>query len=93
MKEKTLKILLYVSFLPYIFILVISIWSIFNGFTFMVGTTYGFKAFYESAIIYGFILCTEIPIIPICVFYEIFYLLRYIMNKKNKKIKENKDEE
>lgn len=88
MKNKIPKILFIVSFLPYLLILLFGIISTFSGITFLFNTIYGFDAFIVSIffIIYNFFFF--IPIIPICLIYQICYLLKNKIKKfKNIKLK------
>lgn len=83
-KDKVLKIVLWISFLPYVWLLVYGIYSFFNGFTFIFSTSYGFTALYESIVIMGIILCMY-PVLPICLIYQLFYLICYFIKKKKLK--------
>lgn len=86
MKNKVLKIILIASFLPYVWILICGIYSIFSGFTFLFTTSYGFTAFVDCICVMALVLCVY-PVLPICLIYQLFYLIRYLI-KKNKLKKE-----
>lgn len=74
-KVKATKIILILSFIPYIFLLFYSIYSSICGFTFFYQTSYGFEGFSDSIVIMGFLLCVYYPIIPVCLLYQIIYLI------------------
>lgn len=80
-KEKILKVLLIVSFLPYIILLLVAIYNSVCGCTFMFSTCYGLDAFMLIVIVYVYMYC---PVFLIAFAYEIFYL---VWNKlrKNKR--------
>lgn len=54
-KNKKWKILLFIGTLPFVIIIGISIFSMFNGFTFLFSTTHGIQAFLESMLILSFL--------------------------------------
>ena len=74
-KVKILRILFKLSFLPYILLLLLALYSSIFGCTFMFSTYYGLEAFYNSLVIYGIIGCIYFPIFPIVFIYEICYLI------------------
>ncbi len=78
---KITKALLYVSLLPYIFILISSIYSIFNGFCFIFSCTYGFEAFLNTFFLLIILMCI-VPIIPICIACQFICILNIRKNKK-----------
>ena len=88
-KHKILKLLFFVSLIPAIAIISISIYYSFEGHTYydwfepdkVVYVAYGLEEFMNSIFYYGGYLTLCIPIIPICIFYQIFYL--YIRRKAN----------
>ena len=84
MKDKVLKIILIISSLPFIGLLLIGIYSMFFGFTFFFSTSYGIEAFLGSIFIIGWLLCI-IPVLPICLIYQIFYLIRHLVKKNKQK--------
>ncbi len=84
MKDKVLKIIFIISFIPYIGLLIYGIYSMIFGFTFIFSTSYGIEAFLDSIFILGLLLCVY-PILPICLIYQIFYLIRHLVKKHNSK--------
>ena len=77
MKDKVLKILFIISFLPILLILLFGIGSIFFGFyTFFGNTLYGIDAFLVEIMIIGGFLS---PLLLICLVYQRWYM------KKDKK--------
>ena len=93
-KEKVLKIILKISFIPYLLLLLLGINSAIYGFSFFGTSTYGIEGFMDSITIYGFALVSIFPVIPVCLVYEIFYFIRYMV-KKNKieNVDEDKNED
>lgn len=83
-KDNILKMLLIISLLPFILILLRSIYSIFFGIT--VGffgnqtPTYGFEAF-EIGIVFGILALFEKGTLQICLAYQLFYLTRHLIKK------------
>lgn len=84
-KIKILRILFKLSFLPYILLLLLAIYSSIFGFTFIFSTYYGLEAFYNSLVLYGIIGCIYFPVFPIAFVYEIFYLIWVRVRKNNTK--------
>lgn len=87
-KNKILKLILYISFIPYIALLVVSFYYALNGFDVYtwilptyVKTIYGMEAFLETLIWNGLKLC-YIPILPVCLIFQIIYFIRSIVNKR-----------
>lgn len=72
--KKAAKITFFVSFVPYIIGLLVSISSIFFGVDFF-GKVYGWNAFAFTALVYLAFFSTMIPILPICLLYEIGYIV------------------
>ena len=92
MKEKILKIILVITCLPYIGIIVWGIVNMFLGVDtgLMPGSgtyVYGIEAF-VSTILWGIVLGIILGILPICLVYQIFYLIRHFIKKKKLKEKE-----
>lgn len=77
-----LKILLMLSFAPYVFCLGYSIYSAVFGFSFFFSTSYGFDAFKSSIVLTVFLLCFY-PVIPVCLIYQIIYTAVFVMKKHN----------
>ena len=82
MKKKIPKIILILSFAPYIFCLLYGICSAIFGFGFIFSTSYGFDAFMSSIVLMGLLLCYY-PVIPICLIYQLVYLAVFVMKKRN----------
>ncbi|MDE7363858.1 MAG: hypothetical protein K2N27_03065 [Ruminococcus sp.] len=82
MKKKIPKIILILSFAPYVFCLLYGICSAIFGFGFIFNTSYGFDAFMISIVLMGLLLCYY-PVIPICLIYQLVYLAVFIMKKRN----------
>lgn len=76
MKNKVIKIIFILSFLPYILILISGISVAFSGVSIFSNTVYGINAFliYISLIFSNFKIM--IPIVFVCFFYQICYIFR-----------------
>ena len=86
MKNKVLRILLYISLIPYLFLIFTSIYHAIFGFRFFT-VSYGIKAIEFVLVFYGWVgLVETIPIIPICLMYQIGCLIYIIYDRKKKKI-------
>ncbi|MCL2036142.1 MAG: hypothetical protein FWG83_01990 [Oscillospiraceae bacterium] len=70
MKLKVAKVFFFISLVPYVFILGSSILSYWNGFS-MFGTVYGWDAVWDSFFMHAFIFTVFIPILPLCVIYQL----------------------
>lgn len=86
-KKRIYKILFIVSFLPYIILLAISLYHAIFGYDVYtlilptyVKTIYGIEAFVSTLFWNALALCF-IPIIPICLLYQIIILVKYIIKK------------
>ena len=97
MKDKVLKIILVITSLPFICILIEAIHAIFFGVS--VGffgdqtLTYGFDAFW-ICIVFRVMLLLQIGILPICIIYQLFYLIRHLVKKhKSKTVEINENTE
>ncbi|MDE7363857.1 MAG: hypothetical protein K2N27_03060 [Ruminococcus sp.] len=82
MKKKIPKIILILSFAPYVFVLLFSMYSAICGFTFFESTSYGFEAFTDSIVVISYLLCCY-HIIPPCLIYQLVYLAVFVMKKRN----------
>lgn len=82
MKKKIPKIILILSFLPYVFILLYGVYSAIFGFGFLFSTSYGFDALIDSIFIMTILLCCY-PVIPICIIYQLVYTAVSVMKKHN----------
>lgn len=88
-KAKILKVLFKLSFLPYILLILLAIYNSIFGFTFILSTSYGLDAFWGTIVIFAIIGCTDFPIFPIALLYEIFYLIW--MKKHKKKLSQREE--
>lgn len=75
MKSKVVKTLFIISFLPYLLVLIYGIIRSFLGFPFLFTVIYGFDAFVFS-IVYVLYTFTIIPVIPICLIFQVCYILK-----------------
>lgn len=89
MKEKVLKIIYKISFLPYIGILIFGIYGAFfgtaTGFFGDQTLTYGFDAFW-TVVVFSTMALLMTGVIPFCIIYQLFYKAHN--SRKKKKIKE-----
>lgn len=86
-KRKIYKIIFIISFLPYVILLLISLYHAIFGYDLYtmilptyVKTLYGMEAFLQTLIWNSIRLCF-IPILPICLIYQLIYLITYIFKK------------
>lgn len=91
MKNKVLKIILYISFVPYIALLLMAIYHAIFGYDVYtwilpeyVRTIYGIEAFLES-FIWNFLRLWYIPVLPLCLAYQIIYAISYFSKTKKQK--------
>lgn len=91
MKNKILKLLFKISFLPYIILILISLYYAIFGYDVYtwilptyVKTIYGIEAFINT-ITWNFLGLCIIPIIPIIALYQIIYILLFIIRKNKQK--------
>ncbi len=82
-KNKILRVLFILTFLPYILLIGASTFSFFFGFNFFT-TYYGFEAMSAAFLMYGFALCYT-GIIPVCAIIQIGVLIYHLINKSRKK--------
>lgn len=84
MKKKIPKIILILSFAPYVLCLCYGIYSMFNGFGLglLFRKTYGFGAFMGSTVLMAIYLCYY-PVIPICIIYQLVYLTVFIIKNRH----------
>ncbi len=85
-KKKILRIVLCLSFIPYLFLIVYSLYHAIYGYDLntwilpqYIRTIYGWDAFSEVFIWTALVLCV-VPILPICLLYQIIYFIRYLLN-------------
>jgi hypothetical protein len=84
-KRKILRIVLALSFTPYIFLIVYSLYYAIFGYDVYtlilpqyLRTVYGWDAFSEVFLWTGLSL-SAIPIIPVCFLYQTIYFIRYLI--------------
>lgn len=83
-KQKILKTIYYLTFIPYIAFVICTIYSMIFGVTFMFSTCYGLEALEVMIIILG-IFTGIIPIFPVCLIYQIVFK---ILTKKHQEYKQ-----
>lgn len=82
---------MYLSFIPLAVIVVIAIYYSVVGHNYyswfepdeIVHTAYGFEEFINSIEYYGAYLSVYVPILPVCFWYHVFYILVKIKYKKD----------
>ena len=91
MKKIIAKIILYISFIPYVYILLTSISAFFYGYdTYIwikptyIETLYGIEAF-RTVFFWNILVFSVILILPICIIYQMIYLIMYIRQKQRNK--------
>lgn len=73
----------YLSFVPFLLILGMSIYFAITGFRFF-STTYGLKAIHDTFLIYGYyVFGVIIPVFPICIFWQVLYIVKCIMYRNS----------
>jgi hypothetical protein len=84
-KRRILRIVLWLSFTPYIFLIIYSLYHAIFGYDVYtwilpqyLRTIYGWDAFLEVFLLMGLSLFV-IPIIPICFLYQIMYFIGYLI--------------
>ena len=80
MKNKIAKIFFYISLAPYVLLLLISIYSAFDGFGILGNISYGYDGFISAFIILGFVFFFLYPVFPVCLIYQLIYL--FVLKKK-----------
>ena len=83
-KKRIFKIILIITSIPFITIFILGLWNAFFGFTFFLSTSYGIEAFFDTCFILGWLLCV-FPVLPVCLLYQIIYLIVFLVNKKKTK--------
>lgn len=86
-KKNLSKIILIITFIPYALLIIYAIYSAFTGVGFMDSTTYGIDAFFTALFLLTIIFFSYIPILPICIVYQLSYFV--IKLNKKKKTKKN----
>lgn len=90
MKNKKLKIIFLLSFLPYIILIIISLYYAIFGHNVSdwlghyIRTDYGMEAFLDTLFLNALGLCF-LPVLPTVAVYQIVYIILFIIKKLNKK--------
>ena len=71
--QKTARVFFWISFVPAVLLLMYGVYCAFAGFDFF-GTSYGLEGFVNAVLVMGFIFCV-IPVFPVCIIYQLIYLL------------------
>lgn len=80
MKKKIPKIILILSFAPYVFCLGYGLWNILDYL--LIRNSLDFELFVTYAVIMFYVL-VYYPVIPVCLAYQILYAEYFILKKKN----------
>lgn len=90
-RRKIIKIILVISFLPYVYVLLKALYYAVQGYDVYTwikpvytGTIYGMEAFKE-VLLWDVMLLTIIPVLPVCLLYQITILVIHIIRKKKEK--------
>lgn len=88
-KKKLGRIILWLSFIPYLFLIGYSTYHAIFGYDVYtlilpqyVRTIYGWDAFLEVFVWTAVVLCF-IPVIPICLLYQVIYFIHYLVKRKS----------
>ena len=74
-----------ISYIPYVLLLLYCLYCSKFGFTFFT-TSYGWNGFYSAFVIMGLVFCV-IPVFPFCIFWQIFYIVKWVRNRKSRQEK------
>ncbi len=85
MEKKAPKVLFYLSFLPWASVLLYGVYGAIFGLSFFT-MNYGWDGFLVGVMSVGLSLCI-VPVLPICLVYEIAYVLRKVPAVKKMPIK------
>ena len=72
------------SFIPYIFILAISVFYAFSGVRFLGDTLYYGLEGFEIGIFEGLLFYNRVPIIPVCLIIEIYHIIKKLKTNNKK---------
>ena len=76
--SKCYKKSFFLSFVPFLLILAMSIYFAITGFRFF-STTYGLKAIHDTFVIYGYyVFGVIIPVLPFCLFWQVLFIVKSI---------------
>mgnify|MGYP004601986159 FL=1 len=85
MKQNTFKTFFILSFMPYILVFLLGLGAAFQGATFLGDTLYYGLEGFEIGIIGGLIyLSIVVPIIPICLCFQLGYAIAKLKNRGRK---------
>ena len=76
MEKKAPKVLFYLSFLSWAFVLLYGVYGAVFGVSFF-SMCYGWDGFFVGIMSGGLMLCI-VPVLPVCLVYEVAYLLRKV---------------
>ena len=86
-KRKVLKIIFWLSFAPYLFLIVYSIYHAIFGYDMYtlifreyIRTIYGWEAFLNVFVWNAFILCVY-PVLPVCLLYQVIYFIVWLIKR------------
>lgn len=89
-KMKIFRILLWLSFIPFIFLILYSLYHAIFGYDVYtwilpvyLRTIYGWDAFFEVFLWTAIAMCV-IPILPICFIYQIIYFIKHFIRVKSR---------
>lgn len=71
--QKVARVFFWISFVPAALLLLYGVYCAFAGFDFF-GTSYGLEGFINAVLVMGLIFCV-IPVFPICIIFQLVYLL------------------
>ena len=78
------KVFLWISILPYAYIIIHSVISAFVGGGTGFKTSYGVEAFLSTLVVLALYLTVLIPILPVCLIYQVIYIIVKIIIKRKK---------
>ena len=79
--QKTARVFFWISFVPAVLLLMYGVYCAFAGFDFF-STSYGLEGFVNAVLVMGLIFCV-IPVFPVCIIYQLVYLLWGKLKLKN----------
>lgn len=78
------RISFYCSFIPFLLLLGYCVYCSEYGFRFLWGVYDGWSGFSGAFVIMGLIFCI-IPVFPFCIFWQVFYITKWIIGRKKAK--------
>ncbi|MBP3248833.1 MAG: hypothetical protein J6M48_00580 [Ruminococcus sp.] len=83
--SKLYSVSFWLSFIPFVLLLISSISSAFEGASFMYETFYGGEAFWLTFMLTGvMVFCWIIPVFPVLIFWQVLYIVNCIRIKRAK---------